>query len=70
MKRIPDNGGLPQIIRLDRKVANGYILATYKVSDEQFVTYRNNKAIGWASTKILALDLHEMYYQVYKQRYP
>lgn len=68
MKMICAVGELPQLVRLDRKVPDGYVLATYKISDEQFITYRNNKPIGWTTTKILALDLHEMYLNIYKNR--
>ena len=69
MEMIYADGELPQLVRLDRKMPDGYVLATYKISEGQFITYRDNKAIGWASTKILALDLHEMYFQIYKNRY-
>jgi hypothetical protein len=59
----------PQIVRLNRKVASGYVLATYKVPDGQFVTYRNNNAIGWASIEVYALQLHEMYLEAHKGYY-
>jgi len=69
MKVISTDDRLPQLVRLDRKTPNGYVLVTYKISDNQFTTYRDNKAIGWASTLALAMWTHEMYLAVYRERY-
>ena len=69
MKIIPTDDKFPKLLRLDRSVSESYVLATYKSSEEEFITYRDNKAIAWATTEISALQLHEMYYQIYKERY-
>ena len=69
MKMISADGKLPQLVRLNRKVPNGYVLTTYKISENKFITYRDNKPIAWSSTEIGALQLHEMYFRIYKKRY-
>jgi len=65
----PEIVHFPQLIWRNTKSPNGDVLSTYQISDEQFITYRNNKAIGWARTLTIALWIHKMYLDVYKERY-
>lgn len=54
------DGEFPKLFRLDRSATKKYVLATYKTSPDQFVTYKNNKAISWASDEFWATGMHLM----------
>ncbi len=64
------DGEFPQLVRLDRSVTNSYVLSTYKTSSNRFTIYKNNKAIGWASTELFAMQIHLMYLDRCKLRHP
>lgn len=64
MKGIPVNGRYPILVRIDRDIKSDLVLATYKTSETQYTNYKNNKPIGWSSSKVLSLHLHDMYLSI------
>ncbi len=40
-------------------------IATYQISENRFVVCKNEKQIGWASTRQSALRIHEMYMRLH-----
>lgn len=64
MERIPANSRYPVLVRVDRDIKRDVVLATYKTSETQYTNYKNNKPIGWSSSKVLSLHLHDMYLSI------
>lgn len=65
MKKISDHETFPQLVRLDRNIPDKITVATYKTSSTHYTTYKNNKFVGWCSSKSLAIGVHEMLLRVY-----
>lgn len=57
----------PVLVRIDRNFPETLVLATYKTSDKQYITYKNTKPVGWSSYLYGAIGLHEMYLGIYKE---
>ena len=64
MERIPVNRRYPILVRIDRDIKSDLVIATYKTSETQYINYKNNKPIGWSSSKVLSLHLHDMYLSI------
>jgi hypothetical protein len=50
-----------RLVRIDRTVPEAVTIITYQEGVNQFVTYKNDKPVGWCSTQYLALSVHHMY---------
>lgn len=59
-----------KLLRIDSDYPTTFILATYLVKKREFVTYKNGKAVAWASTAFLAMCNHECLLDVYKYKLP
>ena len=69
MDRVSVESIFPQIVKLDRIVLVALVVATYRTDPTQYVVYKNNKPIAWSISERDAVDLHDMYFYIYKKEF-